>query len=318
MIDVWCSAGVRLPRSIPSPENAPLPMDEFTFLQLRAGDRTDLGLGYNADYSLLTQMIRLNAILADINAINEEAASTQVYGFHDYSKVDAAAQRLDNWVNSIPEELQDTDINLNRYATRGLGPTFVAVYLGYYHYGQMLFYQFLHGDCHENQPHIRAYANNCKAHATALCDIIYRSYQTPGCEVTYNMVGHILVIASSIFLHTLLFDTDETQIQSARNRLERNFEILTKLQQIWPTLDMSFSRLREFHKACQKLQEKTFKMDQWMLRFLLEFAKPVGEKDGAAEQDDTDGFRLGLTAMDLGPMTMRDLGFYSSPDTVEP
>ena len=50
-------------------------------------------------------------------------------------------------------------------------------------------------------------------------------------------------------------------------------------------------------------------MDQWMLRFLLEFAKPVGEKE------EVDEFGLGLTAMDMGPMTMWDLEIHGSPTT---
>ena len=60
------------------------------------------------------------------------------------------------------------------------------------------------------------------------------------------MVGHVLVIASTVQLHILLFGTDEIQIRAARSRLERNFEILSKLQSYWPTLDVCFSRFREF------------------------------------------------------------------------
>ena len=304
MVDVWSSAGVRLPRSIPNTGGAAYPMDENTFLQLRPGDCSELSLGYNSEYSLLTQMIKLNAILVKINAINEVAACTQAFDFINYTDVDAVSQELDDWVSGIPAELQDTPANLARYASRNLGPLFVAVYLGYYNYGQMLYYQFLHGDCHDNAPHVRAYANKCKLHAQALCEMIYRSYETPGCEVSYTMVGHILVIASTIQLHTLLFDQDEMQISAARRRLERNFEILTRLQSYWPSLDICFSRLKEFHKACQKLQETSFKMDQWMLRFLLEFAKPIGEK----EMEEI---------ADLGPWTMQSLGIYNSPVSIE-
>ena len=299
MIDVWSSAGVRLPRSIPSPGNTPLPMDDYTFLQLRLDNCADFGLGYGSERSLLTQMIHLNSILAEINAINELAASTEAMNSWDYSEVDTVSQKLEGWLHSIPTEMHDTQENLEKYSTRGLGSVFVAVYLGYYNYGQMLYYQFLHDDCHD-APHVKVYATRCKEHATALCEIIYRSYDTPGCEVTYTMVGHILVIASSIHLHTLLFETDERQIRAARRRLERNFEILTKLQSYWPSLDICFTRLKEFHKACQKATEESFKMDQWMLKFLLEFAKPIGEKDMNHLPEP-------------GPWSMQSLGIYSSP-----
>ena len=299
MIDVWSSAGVRLPRSIPSPANAPLPMDDYAFLQLRLDDCTEFGLGHGSEHSLLTQMIHLNSILFEINAINELATSKEAMDSRHYSEVDAVSRKLEGWLHSIPTEMHDAQENLEWYNIRGLGSQFVAVYLGYYNYGQMLYYQFLHDDCHD-APHVKVYATKCKEHATALCEIIYRSYNTPGCEVTYTMVGHILVIASSIQLHTLLFDTDDDQIRAARRRLERNFEILTKLQNYWPSLDICFSRLKEFHKACQKATEESFKMDQWMLKFLLEFAKPIGEKDMNHLPEP-------------GPWSMQSFGIYSSP-----
>lgn len=161
--------------------------------------------------------------------------------------------------------------------------------------GQLLYYQYLHEDSYDEGTHAGYYANKCKMHATALCEILYRAYSTPGCEVYYTMVGHVLVIASTVQLHILLFSSDESQIKAARHRLERNFEILTKLQMYWPTLDVCFTRFREFHKACQKSKESSFKLDRWMLQFLFEFAKPVGERtDELAE---------------LHPWSMTDLGF---------
>jgi len=38
MIDVWSSAGVRLPRQMPTLEDMPLPMDDVIFLSLKHGD----------------------------------------------------------------------------------------------------------------------------------------------------------------------------------------------------------------------------------------------------------------------------------------
>lgn len=132
-------------------------------------------------------------------------------------------------------------------------------------------------------------------HSSALCKILYQAYATPGCEVYYTMVGHVLVIASTVQLHILLFDQDEAQIKAARYRLECNFEILSKLQTFWPTLDVCFTRFREFHKACEKSKESSFRMDKWMLQFLFEFAKPMGEKKDELA--------------DLQPWSMTDLGF---------
>lgn len=95
----------------------------------------------------------------------------------------------------------------------------------------------------------------------------------------YNMVGHVLVIASTVQIHTLLFG-DEASVVQARARLERNFCILTKLRALWPTLDVCMERLQAFHRACRSSADTSFCMDGWMVRFLVEFANPVRDKDG--------------------------------------
>ncbi|OQV05348.1 Fungal specific transcription factor domain-containing protein [Cladophialophora immunda] len=298
MIDVWSSRGVRIPRMLTPRSDVPHPMEETVFHRLRP-DGVDVPSPSNlqeSSASLLTQMIKLNAILFEISTVNELAASTSHLDLRHQEAVDALTAKLEGWYNNLPIGLQDTHANLSRYATMGLGPMFVAVYLGYYHYGQLLYYPYLHEDSYDDTIHARYYADKCKGHSIGLCEILYRAYSTPGCEVYYTMVGHVLVISSTVQLHILLFSTDEVQIRTARSRLERNFEILTRLQTFWPTLDVCFTRFREFHKACQKYKETSFRMDKWMLQFLFEFAKPVGEKD----PDDL---------AELRPWSMQDLGF---------
>ena len=95
------------------------------------------------------------------------------------------------------------------------------------------------------------------------------------------MVGHVLVIASTVQLHILLFSSDDAQVRAARKRLERNFNILTQLQKLWPAVDNSFERFTEFHKACEESKgSNVFRLDKWMLQFLLEFTRPVrGERE---------------------------------------
>ena len=126
---------------------------------------------------------------------------------------------------------------------------FVAVYLGYYHFGQLLYYQFLHEDCHTSNPSAHYCAEKGQNHAAGLCEILYAANSTPGCEVLYTMVGHVLLIASTVQVHIVLFSDNEDQIRVARLRLERNFEILMKLRAYWPTLDVCFTRFQAFHKA---------------------------------------------------------------------
>jgi hypothetical protein len=259
-------------------DSAPLPMDEAVFLQLRRGDDVRQNISLDSASSLLAQMIKPNRILAKINEINERAVAGGANGVILEDAVKDVSGELDDWLAALPDYMRDTPANMARYASQGLGRIFVAVYLGFYHYGQLLFYQFLHEDCYGSVPSAHFYANKCKAHAASLCQILYEANSTPGCEVLYIMVGHILVIASTVQVYILLFSVEEEEIRTARSRLERNFEILLQLRTYWPTLDVSFGRFRTIHKACRNSMDTYYRLDQWMLRFLSEFARPVKDK----------------------------------------
>lgn len=98
------------------------------------------------------------------------------------------------------------------------------------------------------------------------------------------MVGHALVISSTVQLHILLFTDNEDQSYAARQRLEQNFVILSRLQKLWRTIDHSFARFRDFHGACMRTKAdlddpgSTFRMDKWMIQFLMEFSKPLQQR----------------------------------------
>ena len=277
MIDVWSSAGVGLPKQMPALEHIPLPCDEEIFLSLEPGDSALQSRASSAS-SLLAQMITLNRILVEINEVNQRTVAGNAGGVVLENTIMELSKKLDDWHRGLPPFMHDNFANLQHYAAEGLGRIFVAVYLGYYHFGQLLFYQFLHSDCHDTVLNAEFYANKCKTYAESLCEIIYSARDIPGCEVQYTMVGHILVIASTVQIHTLLFSDNEDQISAARKRLEKNFEILSQLRIYWPTLDISFTRLRAFHQACRDSMDESFRLDQWMLRFLYQFAEPVSDK----------------------------------------
>lgn len=300
MIDVWSSAGVRLPRSLIPQDSVPLAMEETLFLSLTTSSDAAAILFSDSSRSLLGQMIKLNVILADINLFNELTASNPdgAYDIRSYGLFETMSRKLEGWQQNLPAELQDTEENFARFASQGLGDMFVAVYLGYYNYGQMLYYHFLHPASLNNaSPQIQTYALKCKAHATGLCQIIYRANATPHTSVLYAMVGHIIVIASTIHLHILLFSPSDAEIRGARHRLEENFKILTRLQRYWPSLDLSFARLKEFHGACLRSKEgeggEKWRMDRWMVRFLVEYAKPVGEREREEMQGDDVSWTMG-------------------------
>jgi hypothetical protein len=220
---------------------------------------------------LLAEMVKLNRILSRIIDFNQACVSEHLEGIPLERGIQELTCALDIWLDNLPQHMRDTPANFEYFATRGLGRMFAAVYLGYYHYGQLLNYQFLSSQS-EAPTDSTCYADACKHHAARLCSLVYRSHVTPGSEVLYSAVSHILVIASTVQIHTLLFSGDEGQIRVSKSRLERNFEILLKLRTYWPSVDSAMSRLRAFHQTCLRSKETSFVLDRWLLRFLIQFA----------------------------------------------
>jgi hypothetical protein len=113
------------------------------------------------------------------------------------------------------------------------------------------------------------------------------------------MVGHMLVVTSTVYIHMLLFsEDDEAKTRLARQRLAQNFEILTELQTFWVTLDVALSRLQVFHNACRRSIDESFRMDRWMLAFILEHGSSIVERP-------IDGFEGGEGEGD-SPGTLRN------------
>ncbi|KAB5545467.1 fungal-specific transcription factor [Coniochaeta sp. 2T2.1] len=294
MIDVWSSAGINLPREMTRRDNVPYPMDEAVFLSLTSSSPDPATS--NRESSLLAQMIKLNGILLSINdAIKTLTSPEGDAANFSSSTVPTLSARLEVWEAALPPNLRDTPENLHFHASQGLGRIFVAIYLGYYHFGQLLFYPSLdelQRQSHPSssptsptpsQPHASSYAKRCKHFASSLSRIVSTANATPGCDVRYNMVGHITVVSSSVFIHTLLFSSSQPELDAARRQLEQNFEVLTGLRTYWPMLEVCFARLRTFHALCRSSMDTSFRMDRWMVRFLTEFARPVGEGEREGE-----------------------------------
>lgn len=273
MVDVWSSTAVRLPRIMPMVSNVPLPIDEIPF-SLMSPDFTSGFVDHppipiQSASPLLAEMIKLNRILSKVIVFNNRCVSEHLEGPVLEIEVRALSRELNGWLESLPPHMRDTTENFQWFASRGLGRMFAAVYLGYYHYGQLLHYQFLGAEATTSSG---SYAEECKHHATKLCEFVYRSHSTPGSEVVYSTVAHILVIASTVQIHTLLFSGNGEQIRISKSRLERNFEILLYLRPYWSSVDSAMSRLRAFHQTCLRSKETSFVLDRWLLRFLVQFA----------------------------------------------
>lgn len=270
MIDVWSSTAVRLPPIMPVDSAVPLPMDEIPFSLMR-DDLTSSLIDHptTQETPLLAEMIKLNRLLAKIVDLNSRCVAEHLEGDFLQVAVQTFSRELQDWLERLPPLMRDTPENFQWFASRGLGRFFVAVHLGYYHYGQLLTYQFLGA---EGSALSNTHAEHCKEHAIRLCELVYRSFATSGSEVRYPAVSHILVIASTVQIHTLLYSGDEKQIRQAKSRLERNFEILLQLRSYWPSVDCAMSRLRAFHQTCLRSNETSFVLDRWLLRFLVQFA----------------------------------------------
>ena len=280
MIDIWSATGVRLPRQMSKNDRIPAPEDEISFLAMKPGGTPSPISNLTSSASCLwAQMIPLADLFGEIHDLNDRVVREPMDSTLLQETVSNISAKLDTWLIRLPAALQSTSTNLQRFAAKGFGRTFVALHLGYHHYCQLLYYQFLHDDCHDLYVMAKPWAQRCKDHATALSRLLAEAFDTPGCECLYIMVGHILVIGSSVQLHTLLFGTDATQISQARTILEHNFEMLMRLRAYWPSLDVSMARLRSFHNACRASMETSFRMDQWMLRFLLQHGSSLSEKE---------------------------------------
>ncbi|KAF6807728.1 C6 transcription factor [Colletotrichum sojae] len=293
MIDVWSSTAVKLPKLLPARSDIPLPMDDLPFLSLSrsGGPAAAATAAASLSSQHLSQMVRLNRILLDVNDFNQRCVAENPGWDALEQGVEALGSRMEAWLAALPDNMRDTPENFAWFAARGLGRTFAAVYLGYYHFGQLLYYQFLYGAAATTAINPAApasvarrdsYAKKCKDHAARLCEVVYRAQTTPAADVRYTMAAHVLVIASTVQIHTLLFSGDEADIRTARRRLERNFELVLQLRCYWPTVDRAIGRLRAFHETARTSVDTSFVLDRWMLRFLVEFAEPMEEKDAEA------------------------------------
>lgn len=262
-------------------------MDELSFLSMSPDDQVFVhnspptGLGA----PLLAEMVKLNLVLAKVIEFNSRCVAERLDGVTLELGVRALAFELDGWLASLPPHMTDTPENFHAFSELGLGRMFAAVHLGYYHYGQLLNYQFLGADAADPSTPFHQHAEQCKEHAARLCELVYRSFATPGSDVKYSAVSHILVISSTVQIHTLLFSGDENQIRLAKSRLERNFEILLQLRTYWSSVDSAMNRLQAFHQTCLKSRETSFVLDRWLLRFLVEFAAHMESEPRDSDTD---------------------------------
>ncbi|KAF8858334.1 hypothetical protein BDZ45DRAFT_402067 [Acephala macrosclerotiorum] len=278
LIDRWASAGLGLPRQFHDGGVVPrVPMDEVAFVSLHVGETVeDLE---NWQPGMWSYMITLVKIFGHIQDLNKTLVERPHWGEEDIdSQVLSLADQLAAFERDLPSMLVFNSENLDLQVRRGVGRTFVALHMGYHHYSVLLYYQYL-DQSRPITPRSRMFAHRCKYHAKAFCELIESSVLHGDAEALHNVVGHMTVVSSSVHLHTLLLGDDD-ELPMARQRLEYNFEYLVRLRTIWPSVDLMMKRLITFQNACLRTaQHGTHRFDKWMVKFLLQHALALDEKE---------------------------------------
>lgn len=287
-MDVWVSARNETPRQLISDPTLPKPLEEATFNAIATESPLHVGL-HNVELrnsSLWSVIIPLTEIYAEVITLNRRCVYD--YDFSSSSKVQELSNLLDNWLNLLPLHLHDNPESHWNFIKQGLGQSFLVVHILYHYYALILYYQFLDKENqYREDTAVSAedieYSRRCKQHATALSDLMWRGRTQKSMECLWSPVnGHLLVVASSVHLHTLACSQGDMNTSSIIRMLEQNFIVLLELGQYYPSLENSMSRLRTFHRACQrKNAADAFDMDRWMLRFLNRYDQPMGDRDEA-------------------------------------
>lgn len=305
MIDIWSSSGLHLPRQLQFNETIPLPAEETYFLQSAyAGVLPPPARGTG----IWAEMVRLALVWSEVMDMNRSSVEGGLSPIQLHTAVESLAEKLEVWRTSLPTFLIDRSENRAHYLTNGLGTSFAALHLGYHYYSIVLYYQFMAAASQRNGFSVlpaQLYADRCTQHAMAFCDILYDcDAATQGQECMYIMLGHMLVVTSTVYVHMLLFNDGAVSADVLRDRLQRNFNKLQELQQFWRTLESSLLRLKVFHNACLRSIEGSFDMDRWMLRFILEYGVNMPEKrfdEGVVEGPAAGNGKLGES-----PTTLKD------------
>ncbi|KAJ5341212.1 hypothetical protein N7541_010336 [Penicillium brevicompactum] len=274
MIDTWSSAGLNIPRQIHDKGTNRLPMCERNFWCLEPGQR----LEYDAQFGigLWGYMVMLARIFSHVQDLHVKLADGELNEQQVEEITEALADRLDRFLEELPSDLHFTVDNLESHAAAGLGRGFVALHLGYHHYATLLYFQYLDIQLRET-PSRTLFVARCKYHAASFSDILRLSHETEECGVVYLIVAHMTVVSSSALLHTLLFGSQD-ELQNTRKRLCHNFELLLKLKQYWPGVELM--------KVCMQSMDSIYTADRWIVKFLLQHALPIEEEAGTPTGSD--------------------------------
>lgn len=291
-MDMWHAARAQYPRQLQYHTRIPKILEEKAFLQLgsyTSSDSTQIAQAPNLEADrkgLWSTMLPLSEIHSRVMHLNYVLCDQKEGSYKQPSRVEEIAEELLSWHRKLPPRLQYLPANITRHKEDNLFREFNVLHILYHFQFQLLYYQYLRKDngTDLDSATVRdheTYAARCKAHAVAMSEIFWAANCQKATECLWSPVnGHLLVVASSIHIHTLLFDTNEERIVTTKKLLEQNFTMLLQLQEYWPSLEHSMMRLRAFHRTCllNARPEETFNMDDWTAQFLNRYHMPVGDR----------------------------------------
>jgi len=255
--DKWSAVDMSLHPSVILNKNPIYPLaDDMAFIHKRMFTQDDMIMNNNGEecmrYRIWYQMAgtvnlfqHINNLISSLSLVEK---TIEAYS-HEVSQL---SDQFDHWVDHLSSSLKYNTTNVAKYAQVGLARTFLGMHIGYYHFRQLLYYPYLDQRQFQQQQQpssskeverYNSFARLCKDNALAVSAIARLAFDTEGCDLLYFLYGHILVVSSSIHLHTLLSCNDQPDADAAREQLVLNFEILMKLKTYWPVIDLSVREL---------------------------------------------------------------------------
>jgi hypothetical protein len=255
--DRWSAADMSTSSMISEEHAAQIPiLDEVEFMSLQPGMDQDYIVSFQpSSHGMWAQMAKTIDVFHCISGVISSLASHKTTIAAQEKRISHLTQQLDKWVAELPSSLKYTPQNLAHFRAVGLGKTFLAMHIGHFHFRQLLYFPFLDPlqmqlqpssnlPSHTPQPNhaYETYAQMCKINAKLVSDVAQRAFENRGCELVYYIIGHVLVVSSSVHLHTLLFSEGIVEANDARADLVSNFETLMRLKMYWPVIDVSVSQ----------------------------------------------------------------------------
>ncbi|KAL4924288.1 Zn(II)2Cys6 transcription factor [Aspergillus undulatus] len=215
MMETWDCVQAQLPAQLQSNPQFPRPLEESVFSSMRCSQEQDRpadcqiaqrGPQGSGIWSLILPLTEMHGLVVRLNDQLTHGTFSQS---EIHAQVESLSCKLESWLGSLPRSMRNTPSNRKMFSDQGLLQEFINMHLLYHHQSQLLYYQFLHQAVSSEEgprddPESKKYAGLCKLHATALSEIMWDMNLANTPCVWSPLNGHLLVIASSVHLHSML------------------------------------------------------------------------------------------------------------------